>query len=101
MEDLTPLSALEADPDCKRKVCMYGFIRGKALRLNQKVHIPGVGVYAPVRVCVCVYARTRVCVCGWVGVGVGVGVCSRMRIHLLTRVKREESTLYDAKGVSS
>ena len=48
---------------------MYGYIRGKALRPQQKVHLPGIGMSVCVFVFVllCAYAivraRARVCVC--------------------------------------
>eukprot|EP00668_Euglena_longa_P014485 GGOE01018475.1.p1 GENE.GGOE01018475.1~~GGOE01018475.1.p1 ORF type:complete len:1161 (-),score=460.16 GGOE01018475.1:68-3310(-) len=46
VEDLTPPVEVEKDPLCPRTVCMYGFIRGKALRPTQKVHIPGIGDFS-------------------------------------------------------
>eukprot|EP00667_Euglena_gracilis_P001103 EG_transcript_1102 len=46
VEDLTPPAEVEKDPACPRTVCLYGFIRGKALRPTQKVHIPGIGDFS-------------------------------------------------------
>ena len=39
--------ACGCDSSIPRTVCMYGFVRGKALRPNQKVHIPGIGARDP------------------------------------------------------
>eukprot|EP00906_Rhabdomonas_costata_P026713 RCo038042 len=43
MEDLTPADALKENPDGNHKVAFYGYVRGKAMHVNQKVHLPGVG----------------------------------------------------------
>ncbi|GFY78261.1 ribosome biogenesis protein BMS1 homolog [Trichonephila inaurata madagascariensis] len=45
MEDITDPELLSKDQNCNRKVCLYGYARGGALKQNSYYHIPGVGDY--------------------------------------------------------
>ncbi|GFR33485.1 ribosome biogenesis protein BMS1 homolog [Trichonephila clavata] len=45
MEDITDPESLSKDQNCNRKVCLYGYARGGALKQNSYYHIPGVGDY--------------------------------------------------------
>ena len=41
MEDITDPEEIRTDPECKRKVTLYGYVRGTSLKQNGIVHIPG------------------------------------------------------------
>ncbi|XP_076448123.1 ribosome biogenesis protein BMS1 homolog isoform X3 [Babylonia areolata] len=43
MEDITPPEEIEKNPKCDRRVTLYGYNRGVALKNQQAVHIPGMG----------------------------------------------------------
>lgn len=44
MLDITPPTAIEADPKCDRTVALYGYLRGTNFPSNDaRVHIPGIG----------------------------------------------------------
>jgi ribosome biogenesis protein BMS1 len=43
MEDLTPPDLIRQNDKCDRNVCLYGYVRGSALKNKANVHIPGVG----------------------------------------------------------
>jgi len=43
MEDITDPEEIRTDPECKRKVTLYGYVRGTSLKQNGIVHIPGAG----------------------------------------------------------
>ena len=43
MEDLTNPEQLRLHPNCDRDVTLYGYLRGINLKVNSRVHIPGVG----------------------------------------------------------
>ncbi|GFS46590.1 ribosome biogenesis protein BMS1 homolog [Nephila pilipes] len=45
MEDITDPESLSKDQNCNRKVCLYGYARGGALKQNSYYHIPGCGDY--------------------------------------------------------
>ena len=41
MEDITKPELLEKDPKCDRRITLYGYSRGIALKKQQAIHIPG------------------------------------------------------------
>ncbi|KFM76305.1 Ribosome biogenesis protein BMS1-like protein, partial [Stegodyphus mimosarum] len=45
MEDITDPDLLAKNPVANRKVCLYGYARGGALKKNSPFHIPGCGDY--------------------------------------------------------
>lgn len=44
-EDITHPNRIEEDPECKRSVTFYGYVRGTNLKPNSKVHLIGVDDY--------------------------------------------------------
>lgn len=42
IEDVTDPESLSKDPNCDRKVCLYGYARGGALKKDSYYHIPGI-----------------------------------------------------------
>ena len=41
MEDITPPEEIEKNPKCDRRVTLYGYNRGLALKNQQAIHIAG------------------------------------------------------------
>ena len=46
LQDLTPKEAIRQDAKCDRAVALFGFLRGRNLRLGQRVHLAGAGDFA-------------------------------------------------------
>ncbi|KAL8565002.1 hypothetical protein ACOMHN_003378 [Nucella lapillus] len=43
MEDITPPEEIEKNPKCDRRITLYGYNRGVAVKNHQAIHIPGMG----------------------------------------------------------
>jgi ribosome biogenesis protein BMS1 len=46
VEDVTDPALVAANPACDRKIALFGFVRGTALKQTHRVHVPGAGDFA-------------------------------------------------------
>ena len=92
-EDVTNPDLVAQEPNMSRTIAMYGYVRGKPLRPNQMIHVPGLGDF-PVA-----HVSRQDDPCGFNDIKQGSSQGHKMR-HLTAKQKKLYAPYCDVGGVT-